>query len=250
MQSVAPPTECVGCGAHAGELYRCTDCALGDMVYCQQCCIDNHTHCPFHRLQKFDTTVGHYVGWDLARFNFVIKLRGHRHACTSSSQQPTDFGYASNAGDEPEDDDEGWPPGTQMEEPPSVYTLSVKPHQRRMVIIHSTGVFERVVEFCTCDATPMHVQLFRAKLFSTSETRPKSAFTFAVLDEYELSAMSCKHSADAFYRKLRSMTNPLQPGKVVVSGTLLNASLLKLRLRRTGTQSLCVSHDSTGTWLR
>jgi len=56
---------------------------------------------------------------------------------------------------------------------------------------------------CTCqESTPHHIQLFRHSLFSSSLVRPKTAFTFDVLDHFYMDSMECKTAAFSFLQKL------------------------------------------------
>ncbi|KAG2051654.1 hypothetical protein BDR06DRAFT_889234, partial [Suillus hirtellus] len=51
------------------------------------------------------------------------------------------------------------------------------------------------------------LQLLCAGLFPTSTTRPRTAFTFEVLDNFFIDALECKTSAMSFFDKLRWLTN-------------------------------------------
>ncbi|KAG2127183.1 uncharacterized protein EDB93DRAFT_1096648, partial [Suillus bovinus] len=77
-----------------------------------------------------------------------------------------------------------------------------------VTIVHSSGVFEHNVAWCHClGSDSQHVQLLKAGLFPASFTRPKTTFTFEVLDHFLIDALECKTSARSFYEKLTRLTN-------------------------------------------
>ncbi|KAG2114595.1 uncharacterized protein F5147DRAFT_769903 [Suillus discolor] len=85
-----------------------------------------------------------------------------------------------------------------------------------LVIVHSTGVYSHRVSWCQCPGADKdgHLHLLKAKLFPASITRPQSAFTFDVLDNFLIDALECKTSAMSFYQKLRRFTNNAFPHKI------------------------------------
>ncbi|KAG1866103.1 hypothetical protein F4604DRAFT_1881801 [Suillus subluteus] len=85
-----------------------------------------------------------------------------------------------------------------------------------LVIMHSTGVYSHHVSWCQCPGAEKdrHLHLLKAKLFPASITRPQSAFTFNVLDNFLIDALECKTSAMSFYQKLRRFTNNAFPDKI------------------------------------
>lgn len=86
-----------------------------------------------------------------------------------------------------------------------------------MVLVHTTGIFQHRVRWCTCVGCPeRHIQLLHMDLFSCSIKRPRTAFTFDVLDHYYADAMECKTSGKSFYSKLQRLTNNAFPYMVPV----------------------------------
>ncbi|KAG1838506.1 hypothetical protein C8R48DRAFT_622188 [Suillus tomentosus] len=65
-----------------------------------------------------------------------------------------------------------------------------------ITVVHSSRVF-----------TYNHLQLLHVGLFPTSTTRPRTAFTFEVLDHFLIDAFECKTSAMSFFKKPRWLTN-------------------------------------------
>ena len=89
--------------------------------------------------------------------------------------------------------------------------------ERVVVIVHTTGVLQHHVRWCTCpDHAKEDIQLLRSRLFPASTIRPGTAFTFDVLDHFYVDAMECKTSGDSFFQKLRRLTNNAFPDVVPV----------------------------------
>jgi hypothetical protein len=85
-------------------------------------------------------------------------------------------------------------------------------------IVDVIGVFHHKLRWCCCqDAEPHYAQLLRLGLYPASIERPESAFTFSLLDYFQVDAVECKTSANNFYNKLRRLTNSLFPDTVPVS---------------------------------
>ena len=56
-----------------------------------------------------------------------------------------------------------------------------------MTIIDITGVHHLPVYFCTCPSSPpMFRQLLNLALYPVSHDRPRTAFTFRLLDDFDL----------------------------------------------------------------
>ncbi|KAG2138966.1 hypothetical protein DEU56DRAFT_755684 [Suillus clintonianus] len=60
----------------------------------------------------------------------------------------------------------------------------------------------------------LHMQLLSAGLFPASSMRPRTAFTFEVLDHFLIDTLKCKTSARSFYEKLTLLTNNTCPDTV------------------------------------
>ncbi|KAG2149136.1 uncharacterized protein EDB93DRAFT_1240433 [Suillus bovinus] len=95
--------------------------------------------------------------------------------------------------------------------------MEALPHDTSPVtIVHSSGVFIHNVAWCHCQGPvpKQHLQLLRAGLFPASSTRPKTAFTFEVLDHFLIDSLECKTSARSFFEKLTRLTNNAFPDTV------------------------------------
>lgn len=116
---------------------------------------------------------------------------------------------------------EGIDDGYQPSEP-SEPTAHSK-YRSDLTIVSSTGIFTRSVRWCTCTKSPdQRVELLlRAKLFPASFKNPKTAFTFEVLDHFQIDALECKTAAMNFMSKLGRITNEAFPSRVPVSGPMI-----------------------------
>lgn len=92
------------------------------------------------------------------------------------------------------------------------------PSTRMMVIVDTNGIHEIPVVSCSCDdALPWDLQLFHLGLYPATSRRPKTAFTFRLLDDVLMTTKECKTSIQNYYNKLRRITNELFPHAVPVS---------------------------------
>jgi hypothetical protein len=112
------------------------------------------------------------------------------------------------------------------------------PGTTSMTIVHSTGVFTHNIFWCKCCGSDpqQHVQLLNAGLFPASISRPRTTFTFEVLDHFLIDALECKTSAMSFFQKLRRLTNSASPDCVPVGhyfqqGPLFYSSIPQNRYR-------------------
>ena len=87
-----------------------------------------------------------------------------------------------------------------------------------VVMIHTTGVFQHVVRWCKCVSPhEQHIDMLRLRLFPATMTRPRTVFSFDVLDHFYADSMECKTSAHSFFNKLCRLTNNAFPQMVPVS---------------------------------
>ncbi|KAI6097514.1 hypothetical protein F5141DRAFT_1190883 [Pisolithus sp. B1] len=86
-----------------------------------------------------------------------------------------------------------------------------------MTIVHTEGILSHEVLVCKCpgsDPNDWHLDLLCQRLFPASISKPKTAFTFDVLDHFLIDALECKTSAMSFYQKLKRFTNNAFPERV------------------------------------
>ncbi|KAG1870786.1 hypothetical protein F4604DRAFT_1681662 [Suillus subluteus] len=87
-----------------------------------------------------------------------------------------------------------------------------QPKENTMVIIDKSGVHRLEIRCCDCpNALSPDIQMFRHGFFPASFNRPKTAFTFRVLDDFLLDNLECGTSAMNYYSKLRRMTSSMFP---------------------------------------
>jgi hypothetical protein len=136
-------------------------------------------------------------------------------------------------GDEPEDQ-------LDPEDLPSVSGPEFQPKENTMVIIDKSGVHRLEVRCCDCpNAMSPDIQMFRHGFFPASFNRPKTVFTFRVLDDFLLDNLECGTSALNYYSKLRRMTSSMFPHLVPVLLYLhhLKDMILTKHVDRTDTES-------------
>ncbi|KAG2129666.1 uncharacterized protein EDB93DRAFT_1243406 [Suillus bovinus] len=81
-----------------------------------------------------------------------------------------------------------------------------------ITIVDKYGVHSLSISYCQCPgALSWDMQLFQAGLFPASFTRPKTAFTFSVLDDFLLDNLECGTSAMNYYSKIQRLTSSIFP---------------------------------------
>ena len=86
-----------------------------------------------------------------------------------------------------------------------------------ITIIDRSGVHEICVRWCCCPGAPERdMQLMAAGLFPATFQRPKTAFTFRVLEEFHLDNLECKTTPSQFFSRLRRLTSDEFPNTVPV----------------------------------
>jgi CxC2 like cysteine cluster associated with KDZ transposases len=164
--------------------------ALGNVFFCRLCCLEHHRRMPFHRIRGFSDD--HFEKITLHDLGFVLHL-GHNGAkCPTASDDEPDAMEVD---------------GDQIMEDDDV-----------MVIVDTNGIFHHHVWWCACPERPRpDISLFRMGLFPATLTKPKTVFTFNVLEAFHMDQMECRISASNFYNRLRRRTNETFPNKVPVS---------------------------------
>lgn len=194
--------------------WRCVDCFERNFL-CTKCCRDNHKSTPFHRIEKWTGT--HFSPAWLMDTGYVLNV-GH---CGARCPTPATGSLADYGESEP--DDEEWELDEELQglfsddrpvEPPR------KDEKGRpiLVIVDRGGVHCLPVRFCTCPSPDSHwLQLLKLGLLPASFKKPRTAFTFSVLDDYHIDNLECKTTFSAYYRKKQKVTSPGFPDSVPVS---------------------------------
>ncbi|KAI6097097.1 hypothetical protein F5141DRAFT_1205735 [Pisolithus sp. B1] len=156
------------------------------------CAVKVHRNLPFHKVQRWNGA--HYQPTSLMDLGFLWHI-GHGEdpcPCNWSDPDPEESGYVTGDG-------------------PSNHRKS---SQFQMTIVHTEGIFSHEVWVCKCpgsDPNDWHLDLLHQRLFPASISKPKTAFTFDVLDHFLIDALECKTSAMSFYQKLKRFTNNAFP---------------------------------------
>ncbi|KAG1861306.1 hypothetical protein F4604DRAFT_1684111 [Suillus subluteus] len=136
----------------------------------------------------------------LAQAGLVIHLGHDGKQCPALADRWDLF-----EGDEHEDQ-------LEPEDLPFVSGPEFQPKENTMVIIDKSGVHRLEIRCCDCpNALSPDIQMFRHGFFPASFNRPKTAFTFRVLDDFLLDNLECGTSAMNYYSKLRRMTSSMFP---------------------------------------
>lgn len=183
-------TLCLHCEVNTGTI-RCRDC-FSDELLCSECVLRAHARLPFHRLLVSPTyfyllvtmlipgqqwTGSYFEDLTLGTLGFKLSLGHELGTCTRPSAPVKDF-----------------------------------------TIVDTNGIHTFPVSFCECSNRPHHrIQLLRAGLMPASVERPRSAFTFDVLETFHLLTLQSKVSAYDFYYSIEHKTN--------------NAGLLNIKVR-------------------
>ena len=87
-----------------------------------------------------------------------------------------------------------------------------------LIMVDQSGIHHMGVKWCCCaNFQPVNMQLFAMGLYPATIQKPRTCFTFAVLDDFRLTNLECKTAALNFYSLLRRRTNNACPDSVPVS---------------------------------
>ena len=123
------------------------------------------------------------------------------------------------------DEDDGWEepsdadPQDLLDHPSgAIPSWSSPPKPKTTTVVDKSGVHSLVIKECHCPGSlDYHLQLFEMGMFPSSFARPRTAFTFAILDDFLLDNLECGTSAMNYYSKLRRLTSSILPMNVPVS---------------------------------
>ncbi|KAG2137902.1 uncharacterized protein EDB93DRAFT_1106518 [Suillus bovinus] len=152
----------------------------------------------------------HSIAQDVAGVNIVAILStGSVNGMVSSSSKVVSLMWDLFEGDGPEDQ-------LEPEDLPSVSGPEFQPKENTMVIIDKSGVHRLEVRCCDCPNTmSLDIQMFRHGFFPASFNKPKTVFTFRVLDNFLLDNLECSTSAMNYYSKLRNYISPSSKGHYI-----------------------------------
>lgn len=94
---------------------------------------------------------------------------------------------------------------------------------RNMTIVHTNGVHDFAVRFCSCLASspengtlPEPIQLIRYGLWPASWSVPQTAFSISMLRDYQLLSLQSQLSAHDYFMYLRRKTDNVFPDTIRV----------------------------------
>ena len=192
---------CESC-KNAEGLFRCLTCC-GDHAWCCRCVLNAHRWLPFHKLQQWTGKCFHNTS--LSNLGYIWHM-GHGGQPCPHSPIPQEWEDVDEDVNVQEED-----AGIETVKAPVSTTTT-------LTVVHSTGVFTHNMLWCLCPGSDnqQHSQLLKAGLFPASISRPRTAFTFDVLDHFLIDALECKTSAMSFFQKLRRLTSNAFPDSVPV----------------------------------
>ena len=220
--------------------WRCDDC-FGSPSFCTTCCVSSHMLHPFHRIAHW--TGSTFYRSSLRKAGFVLYLCHSGAACPSvpssetsppsAAHEPQDCTPAEQGGasdndqaDQTQNHRQGEVHDTDDEDL-DFDTAGLSSGEMRvpkgsdgrgnswMTLVDITGVHFLPVHFCTCPNAPMrYIQLLRHALYPVSYDRPQTAFSFRVLDDFDLDNLETKGTAQRYYAKLCRLTNNAFPHAV------------------------------------
>ncbi|THV01339.1 hypothetical protein K435DRAFT_853897 [Dendrothele bispora CBS 962.96] len=152
---------------------RCLDCFHSSLV-CQDCCIASHRANPLHHIQSWNGKFFERVS--LRRLGLVVQL-GHLDGseCDNPLRGPSKF-----------------------------------------MVVHTNGVHRVELNYCGCTNSISTLsgsqhqkweQLMRARWFPATHTRPQTACTFQMLQQFHILTLCGKITAFDYYRGIERLTD-------------------------------------------
>lgn len=194
------PRSCSICITKDG-IFRCHGC-FGEPLFCTDCCRTQHQRHPFHRISQWTGTFFQHTS--LTKIGLDVHLGHGGDACPNCAESDDDIFNWDDQNDEADQDDSG-----DLPQEGSIPTVTEKP---TTTIVDKSGVHLMCIRYCKCPGAVSHdKQLFQMGMFPASFNRPKTAFTFTVLDDFLLDNLECGTSAMNYYSKLRWLTDSIFP---------------------------------------
>lgn len=147
-------------------------------MWCCSCAVKAHQSLPFHRLQRWNGQFYEII--TLGDLGFTLNLGHNGDVCPLNAAEK---------------------------------------HGDPLTVVDSAGIFVHLVKWCGCNGArdqDKHLQLLQHRLFPSTISKPQTAFTFNVLDEFLIDSLECKTSASSFYSKLKRLTNNSFPDTLPV----------------------------------
>ncbi|KAG2057442.1 hypothetical protein BDR06DRAFT_980855 [Suillus hirtellus] len=181
-------------------VYKCHGC-FNEPLFCTECCRTQHQRHPFHHISQW--TGSFFQETSLMKVGLHIHLAHDGTPCPSSTEYSSDLFEWSDTDEHIDHND--YPEGTSI-------PLVADSDHPATTIVDKSGVHSISIWYCHCPgALNLDMQLFQAGLFPASFTRPKTAFTFSMLDNFLLDNLECGTSAMNYHSKIRRLTSSIFP---------------------------------------
>ncbi|KZP18044.1 hypothetical protein FIBSPDRAFT_717468, partial [Athelia psychrophila] len=165
------PLVCPNCSIRDGAI-KCIDCNSATLL-CPCCTVNSHTHLVLHRIQRWNGT--YFEDETLQNIGLQIQLGHDGQDCPAPAPltKSTDF-----------------------------------------EVIDTSGQHTVTISFCGCPGFGVshyhpRIQLLRMQWLPATTDRPNTAFTFDVLNTFQLLSLQGKLSAYDFYQSLVHKTDNL-----------------------------------------
>ena len=87
-----------------------------------------------------------------------------------------------------------------------------------VTVVHTNGIHYFRAKFCGCtNSPPRHIQFLDTGFYPATKKKPRTVFTFHVLDDFYMENLECKTAARNYYSKLRRLTSRVFSHLVPVS---------------------------------
>ena len=190
------------CGCGMGPAYYRCEECFILQPSCKTCLVDSHHHAPLHHVQEWTGT--HFMRKSLCELGMIICLGHYSRRCPNAPLGSTG---------------------------------------RSTVIINTNGIHNTKVLYCCCASAPGEpFQLTSAGLFPATIDQPETAFTFAILDDFDVHALASKKSAYDHFIALRKHTNGAFPHLSHVSHHHYIIFCKLMGVQRIDTRSFCEFH--------
>ncbi|KAG2341410.1 hypothetical protein BDR05DRAFT_949739 [Suillus weaverae] len=181
LEQDAPPRNHVCSLCDGDGMHKCRDC-ISQPIFCTKCCQMQHSLLPFHRISQWNGDF--FERSTLTKIGVQIHLGHGGRPCPSAASRA-----AGNMG---------------------LYGGAVQD-------VDETGgdVFTEADYAANAKDLPEDKQMFEMGMFPASFTRPKTAFTFTLLNDFILDNLECGTLAMNYYSKLRRITSSAFPHLVL-----------------------------------
>ncbi|KDQ07225.1 hypothetical protein BOTBODRAFT_120331 [Botryobasidium botryosum FD-172 SS1] len=191
---------CSYCTEEPG-LFRCLECHP-ERLSCKTCVLASHAALPFHRVEKWENK--HFTALPLVDIEAVYHLSHDNTRCPhwKAPDPPAPPTYTPNP-DAPADD-------RPKKRPRRPQTSAADGHIVR--IAHTNGFHHVRIGYCRCPNAPDHAtQLLRARIFPGTLSKPRTAYTIALLSYFLTSTWESNLTAYDYAKILCRLTHSYCP---------------------------------------